>query len=238
MENEKDYGLIYGLTNPYFKGMVKIGATRNLDINKRMRVLGTAVPEPFVCAFAYKVPLDMLFTVEHTLHDTFDNCRMKGSEFFKIDPCKVDNLLHMLGKFEPMTTTVQETINIVTAEEVVKVAKRKAPNMDFVKMGLEIGSSLVYMKDHAISCKVISNKKVAYNGEAMSLSALTHQLLGTKYAVQPSPYWETEYGKPLTTLYIEYVQKQNAKAHEQFAKNAKSAADGIAQCDELINAKV
>lgn len=218
MKTENDYGLIYGLTNPYFKGMVKIGATRSLDINKRMRVLGTAVPEPFVCAFAYKVPTDILFKIEHTLHENYDYCRKQGSEFFEVDPCKVDSLLRSLGKFEPMTTAVQEVIN--TEEE-----KRKKPNMEFLKMNLEIGDSLIFVNDKGISCKVVSNKKVAYNGKEYSLSALTQQLLGRGYAVQPSPYWETEDGVLLTSLYADFVSRELAKEAALHKAVADAAAD-------------
>ncbi len=197
----ENYGLIYGLTNPYFKGMVKIGATRSLDISKRMRVLGIAVPKPFECAFAYKVPIKDLFAIENRLHKTFAHCRIAGSEFFEIDYHEVDELLRMIGKFEPMKTTVQEVIN--TEEE-----KRKKPNMDFFEMGLSVGAVLIYNNDETICCKVIAAKKVEYDSKPYSLSNLTHQLLGTKHAVRPAPLWHTEDGMSLLQLYNEALQKQ------------------------------
>lgn len=217
MENEEYYGLIYGLTNPYFKGLVKIGATRSLDINKRMRVLGIAVPVPFECAFAYKVPEVDLFDVEHTLHMTFDHCRMPGSEFFEVDPRKVEALLHKLGKFEPMKAEVQEVINTEEAE-------RKNPNMDFIKMELHVGDTLVFRENKAITCTIANNKKVAYDGQQYSLSKLTQQLRGTSYAVQPSPYWETQAGVPLIDLYNKYVREYVSCTHEKGKACAKEAA--------------
>lgn len=222
---EKDnFGLIYGLSNPYFKGMVKIGATRCLDINKRIGVLGTAVPEPFVCEFAYKVPNNILFNIEHTLHDTFDYCRMKGSEFFKIEPAKVDNLLRTLGKFEPMKSAVQEVIN--TEEE----KRKKLPNMDFCKMGLAIGDTLFWRDDRSITCTIASNKKVDFRDRhGVSLSSITQQILGKPYMVQPSPYWETDDRTPLLHLYQSYVQHAN----EELLRTQDNIANAAKECHTL-----
>jgi len=197
-----DCGLIYGLTNPYFEGMVKIGATRRLDINRRIHELGTAVPAPFACAFAYKVPHASLFEIEHTLHENYADKRIDGTEFFRVDPAKVDKLMHALGKFEPMQAAVQEAIDM-------DEAKRRLPNMDFFKMGLTTGQVLVYTKDPSVKCQVATNRKVAYNGHESSLSSLTQQLLG--YAAQPSPYWLTEDGVSLVKLYIQSLQKEAAE---------------------------
>lgn len=195
-----EYGLIYGLTNHYFPGLVKIGMTHCLDISKRIGVLNTAVPLPFECAFAYKVPNANIGKIEHLLHDNYKDKRVGSSEFFEVEPCQVDKLIGTFGKFEAVKTMVQSAIDI-------DEARRKAPNMDFIKMGLHIGETLVFTKKPTIFCKVITNKKVLFENSEYSLSHLTHQLLKTKYAVKPSPYWQTEAGVPLTTLYIEYVKQ-------------------------------
>ncbi len=192
---EDEYGLIYGLTNKYFPGLVKIGVTRDLDVSKRMRVLGTAVPEPFDCAFAYKVPRDKLFSVEHILHDAFGSCRIGNSEFFKIDPGKVDKLMLHISEFEPMRSSVQEAIK---AEEGTKRAK----NMDFPAMGLEVGSVLYFKNDRTIQCTVASKNRVNYKDKQnVSLTSITQELLGLAYSVQPSPHWFTEDGMLLIDKY-------------------------------------
>lgn len=216
-----EYGLIYGLTNPYFKGMVKIGLTHSLDISKRIHVLNTAAPLPFECAFAYKVPHDRLYSIEHVLHETYADKRVGTSEFFEVMPAKVDKLMSALGKFEPMKTMVQDTID-------VEVAKHKSPNMDFFKMGLQKGDTLVFAKNATVVCSVVSNKKVLYNGEEYSLSGLTHKLLGTKYAVQPSPYWKTAAGVYLSSLYVEYVKRETvvlAALHAQVSDSFQNVSD-------------
>lgn len=216
MDMENDYGLIYGLTNPYFKGLVKIGATRNLDVTKRMRVLGISVPAPFECAFAYKVPNDELFRIENLLHKNYAEKRIVGSEFFRVDPNEVDTLLRTLGRFEAMKSTVQ---NVIDTEE----ARKKKPIMDFFKMRLKEGDTLIFARDHSVTCTIASSKKVLYNGKEVSLSSITKDLLG--YASQPSPHWLTTDGISLAKLYIDYVQRESEslqQLHSNISETAKS----------------
>ena len=91
--------------------MVKIGMTHRTDIRHRIRELGTSVPEPFTCAYAYKVPSEELSNIEAILHDNYSDKRVGNSEFFRIKPETVDKLMRGIGKFEPMKAEVQEVIN-------------------------------------------------------------------------------------------------------------------------------
>ena len=217
-----EYGLIYLLTNRYFQGLVKIGMTRRLDISRRIHELSTAVPEPFVCANAYKVPLSRLSEIEGLLHDNYDDKRVGNSEFFAVDPVKVDKLMRCLGSFEPMRQEVQRQID--TEEE-----KRCKPRMDFYRMGLQKGQILVFERDHTITCSVSANKKVVYNGQETSLSNVTQHLLG--YPAQPSPHWMTEDGTPLSQLYIASIQKSAG----ELAGTHKALAD---ECHTLLNTHI
>ena len=48
--NNKEYGIVYLLTNPVMPGWVKIGMTTQEDIDKQMKELyTTGVPIPFEC---------------------------------------------------------------------------------------------------------------------------------------------------------------------------------------------
>lgn len=200
MENEKDYGLIYVLANQYFKGMVKIGMTRRHDIRYRIKELGTAVPVPFVCVSAYKVPTERLSAIESILHDTYQDKRIGGSEFFAVAPEKVDRLMVEIGNFEPAQEMVQMEIDL---DESKRVRKK---NMDFFKMGLNPGDTLTYIRNNDITCTIASNKTVDYcDQRGISLSCITKGLLG--YAVQPSPFWQTKDG-------IKLIDLQNGKQEE------------------------
>ena len=55
-EEQKEYGIIYVLTNPAMSGLVKIGKTSRASVDQRLNELySTGVPVPFECVFAGKV---------------------------------------------------------------------------------------------------------------------------------------------------------------------------------------
>ena len=54
-------------------------------------------------------------------------------------------------------------------------------------MGIVEGSILTYNADPSIMVKVVSDKRVEYQGEETSLTAITKTLLNSKWGVQPTP---------------------------------------------------
>ena len=64
-----EYGIVYLLTNPYMPGLVKIGMTKQEDLEKRMKELyTTGVPVAFECQFACKVNNKDCAKIERALH--------------------------------------------------------------------------------------------------------------------------------------------------------------------------
>ena len=55
-------------------------------------------------------------------------------------------------------------------------------------MGIPVGAKLKFTKDNNIEVEVSENNKIKYNGEIMSLTAITQQLLPYK-ATRPTFYW-------------------------------------------------
>lgn len=99
----------------------------------------------------------------------------------------------------------KEGISVTTidnTQQAIGGFSKKRPQMDFVKLGLQIGQTLTFKKDNSIKCTIASNRTVNYQGEDMSLTKLTIQLLQLKQAVQPSPYWLVN-GKKLSDIYDE-----------------------------------
>ena len=240
----ENYGLIYVLTNECMPDLVKIGRTTRHELKKRMNELySTGVPAPFECACAYKVEMNRLADVEKGLHSLFDEYRVpSGREFFSIKAEKVEIALNKIGNFQiadDATKEVQTEIDDVVAAD---DKKQKNPNMDFFKMGLKEGQKLVFVNskgsDHVITCTVYSYRKVWFDGQAWSLSRLTHKFVSTKWIVRPAPYWETEDGSNLLDLYIKYVENE-AKGHQSvIAKNASDLKELSAELEPIINAKV
>jgi hypothetical protein len=84
-------------------------------------------------------------------------------------------------------------------EEVALEKKSRAKNFTFSGLGIAPGTTLYYKGDQSITCVVHDDRKVLYNGEVLSLSNVSKQLLG--YHVQPTPHWLLEDGTLLFDLY-------------------------------------
>ena len=201
-----NYGIVYVLTNPAMPGLVKIGMTNKDSVDKRMKELfNTSVPVPFECEYACKVT--NCSEVEKALHIAFNPNRiLPQREFFEITPEQAIAILKLLDKSSDITQEVAEEINNdLTAMDISAGAKlkiKRRPPLNFKDMQIEYGSILIYTQDETIVVKVCSEKKVSLNGQEMSLTAVTKELLGLEYAVQPTPYW-TYNDKNLLDIYNE-----------------------------------
>jgi hypothetical protein len=188
------YGIVYLLTNPCMPGLVKIGMTTQEDIDKRMKELyTTGVPVPFECQFACKVNNKDCAKIEKALHTAFDPQRInKNREFFRINVEQAKAILELFHHTDVTEDVSEEIKNDLTDEDKAASsnAKSKRPPLNFYEMGLKKGDVLVWKDDHSISVVITSDRKVSYNGEEVSLSALSAQLKGYKVKhIQPTPHW-------------------------------------------------
>ncbi|HLF98403.1 MAG TPA: GIY-YIG nuclease family protein [Methylococcaceae bacterium] len=199
--------IVYVLTNPAMPGLVKIGKTTQVEVEERMKQLfGTGVPVPFDCAFACKVK--DASEVEKALHFAFGSVRINPNrEFFNLEPERVIAVLKLL-KVDDITAQFEKQIESdVTAidkqsSENLKAARR--PRMNFHELGIPTNSILEF-KDGKAQVKVVDEKKVEFNGEVCSLTAVTRKVLGLAddYALQPAPYWYFN-GKSVKEIYDLY----------------------------------
>jgi hypothetical protein len=89
--------------------------------------------------------------------------------------------------------------------QAAKQYKARRPNLNFAEMGIPAGAVLHFSESDA-TVTVANDRKVYLNGEQLSLTAATRQLLQLDYSVQPGQYWTYE-GKSLRDIYNEtYVQ--------------------------------
>ncbi len=186
-------GIVYVLTNEAMPGYIKIGRTGE-DLLKRMRDLdSTGIPLPFACFFAKQVA-DAEF-VEKKLHETFADVRVRHKrEFFTIDPLRVRSAMDLVTGQEvtPKDDVVQDDDDEKSLE---KARKRKA-NFNFDMVNIPHSSELVFIKDQQVTCTVIDNKKVLFEGEETSLSAAAltaARKLGYNWPSVAGPnYWTYE----------------------------------------------
>ena len=210
-----EYGIVYLLTNPVMPGLVKIGMTTQEDIDKRMKELyTTGVPVPFECKFACKVKKSDCLKIEKALHKAFDPQRVnQNREFFRINVEQAQAILELFHH-EDVTENVSEEIqNDLTDEDKAAFdsyigaqlgkidlpnkdeaasskAQAKRPPLNFYEMGLQKGDVLVWKDDPSISVTILSERKVCYEGEETSISALSAKLKGYQVKhIQPTPHW-------------------------------------------------
>ena len=202
-----NYGIVYVLTNSAMPGLVKIGMTNRDSVDARLKELfNTSVPVPFECEYACKV--ESSEKVEKALHLAFHPYRIHAQrEFFKINPEQAIAILQLLDKGKDITTEIQEEINNdltdidKAAGERMKIVRR--PPLNYLEMGIPIGSKLVFAKDDLIrEAFVCGARKITIDGKETSLTAATRELLGLQHDVQPTPYW-TFNGKNLWEIYNE-----------------------------------
>ena len=202
-----EYGIVYLLTNPYMPGLVKIGMTKQEDIDKRMKELyTTGVPVAFECQFACRVNNKDCAKIERALHTAFEPQRVnKNREFFKINVEQAKAILELFHHTDVTEDVSEEIQNDLTDDDKAASSKAQAkrPPLNFYEMGLQKGDVLVWKDDCRLTVTIISDRKVSYEGEEVSLSALSAQLKGYKVKhIQPTPHWLYK-GRLLSDIYDE-----------------------------------
>lgn len=200
-------GIVYVLANSAMPGLVKIGMITRGDIDTRMKELySTGVPVPFDCVYACEVKVSDCAKIEKALHKAFEPNRINANrEFFKIDATQATAILELFDRKDITSEVTAEIENDLTPEDKVageKIKSARRPPMNYREMGINTGGKLTFVKDSSVQVAISGDKKVSYNGEELSLTAVTKKLLGITHALQPTAYWEYE-GKNLRDIYDE-----------------------------------
>ena len=202
MINDENVGIVYVLTNPAMPGLVKIGKTSRNSVSGRLGELySTGVPVPFECEFAGRV--ENVSRVEKAFHMAFGPYRINPSrEFFEIEPEQAIALLQLMIT-EDVTPELQEEASGVDIESkaAVKRLKARRPSLNYFEMGLQEGSILEFIEG-SYTCEVISGRRVKFEDEDISLTALTQRLLETNRPLRPTRYWKYQ-GKNLSDIFNE-----------------------------------
>ena len=213
MNKSQKTGVIYILTNPSFKEYVKIGYAN--DIQKRLKQLNRSETIPFAFrVYATYTVTSRLTDIElHRLIDklnpdlraieTFDG-KERVKEFYAMSAEDAYGLLECIAKIsgtedrlQRMTPEGHEVLDEQIAEEVREVAKRGP--FRFSAYGIPVGSELVYVEDESVRVTVVDDRRIKYDGEITSVSALAQRLKGFTHPVQGT-LWFTYNGEKLTDI--------------------------------------
>lgn len=185
--------IVYVLTNESMPGLVKIGRTTN-SVEQRIKQLDTtSVALPFQCFYAAEVK-DSAF-VESKLHLAFANARVRQNrEFFRVDANQVAAAIQIgeLKDVTPKDDVVNDATDIQALQQAVEKVDRRS-RLRFSELGIPLGSVLQFAKDATVTCVVVADGQVSYEGEALSPSAAALKAirkLGFRWAaVSGSEYW-------------------------------------------------
>jgi len=134
-------GYVYILSNEAMPGYVKIGFTRQNDVQSRMRQLHTTgVPLPFECIYFARVP--DCRKVERALHFVFADDRAATSrEFFRIDPDRARAIIELVAI---QVATLSDDEQQISPEQrvAIEAVKSRAEAMTFTRLGLPVGTVL------------------------------------------------------------------------------------------------
>lgn len=197
-------GIVYVLTNPAMPGLVKIGQTKRDKIEARLKELyGTGVPLPFECRYACRVAASECAKIEKALHMAFAPNRInKNREFFEVKVEQVVAILELFHRDDITHELAEEMNQELTADDQAASAqfKSRRPRLNYLELGLHVGDTLMFIPDPTVRATIVDERKVAYQGEEYSLTALTVKLLNLPYSIQPTSYWEFN-GQNLQDIY-------------------------------------
>ena len=201
-KDSKNSGIVYLLINEAMPGLVKIGKTTRNDPQLRVDELyNSSVPVPFECVLAMRV--DDPSSVEFALHIAFGPQRVNPRrEFFKIDPEQAVAILRIIGS-EDVTPAVNETNNTISEIEraTSEGLRKRRPNLNFSEMGITSGCVLNAIEGEE-TATVVSDRKVSFRDQTMSLTRATRVCRDLSYDVNPCPYWLYS-GRRLSDIYEE-----------------------------------
>ena len=195
-------GYIYIMTNPCLHNMVKIGYATNVE-ERRKQLSTTALPTDYEIYATYETPGKL---EDKKLHKLIDNLNpdlrvSKNREFFIMEPDDAYSLLEAIATISGTLEKLQKVnLSNHTTEPLEDNAERKRlrPAVNFAKCNIPLGAELTYVEDPQVKVIVVSDRKVQYNDEITSLSALASRLKGWKAA--QGPLFFTYNGKTIAEI--------------------------------------
>ena len=212
MEEQKK-GYVYILTNPSFPEYVKIGYATNLEARIKQLNRSETIPFAFRAYAIYEVDQPLTDKELHKLIDklnpdlrTIENFdgKERVKEFYAMSAEDAYGLLECIAKIsgtldrlQRLTPEGHEILDEQIANE-VRETVRRGP-FRFSACNIPIGSQIEFIEDSSVKATVVDDRRIEYNGETTSVSALAQKLKGFDHAVQGT-LWFTYQGEKLTDI--------------------------------------
>ena len=213
MSNDTKGGVIYILTNPSFPDYVKIGYAHNIETRLKQLNRSETIPFAFRVYAVYAVESELTDKELHKLIDklnpdlrTIENFdgKERVKEFYAMSAEDAYGLLECIAKIsgtldrlQRLTPEGHEILDEQIANE-VRETVRRGP-FRFSACNIPIGSQIEFIEDSSIKATVVDDRRIEYDGETTSVSALAQKLKGFDHAVQGT-LWFTYQGEKLTDI--------------------------------------
>ena len=213
---ENNQGVIYILTNPSFPDYVKLGYAD--DIAERLKQLNRSECTPFAFRVYATYTVNKRLT-DMKLHDIIDKLnpnlraidnvegKKRVREFYAMTAEDAYQILEAIAEINGLEANLKKWFLSPKEQEDENTAKAvRLESFSFAACQLKDGDELEFVNDPSIKCYVAGNKKVLYEDNEYSLSALAKKLLGVDYGVA-GPHYFTYKGKLLCDLREEMESK-------------------------------
>ncbi len=118
------------------------------------------------------------------------NGQKRVREFYAMKPEEAYDILVAMAEIHDCQDKLQlvqpnetETKEEELAQEIDTESHEKAENFSFAKCQIPMGEEIEYYDNPNIKCKIISDRKVEYQGKEMSLTAAAKLISGKKYSI-------------------------------------------------------
>ncbi len=167
-------GYIYIMTNPALKDMVKIGYASDVEV-RRQQLSTTALPYEYEVYATYETCGNLEDKKLHRMIDKLNpDLRVsKNREFFVMSPSDAYELLEAIAT---ISGTMDKLEKVKAAEKKQQYVRK--PPVNFSKCGIPVGAELVFIEDPSVVAYVVSDRKVQYQDEITSLSAISSKIKG------------------------------------------------------------
>lgn len=205
-------GVIYILTNPSFPDYVKIGYAD--DIKTRLNQLNRSecIPFAFRVYATYEVSNRLVDLKLHNLIDQLNpnlrsietfNGKQRKREFYAMSPDEAYAILEAIAEIHGYTDRLtlwemneEEAKEQETAQEIAVEQRSRAANFTFSEARIPVGATLEFYNNPDITCTVVDDRRVNYQGEVMYLTTLAKLITGKKTGVAGPRYFKYK-GAPL-----------------------------------------
>ncbi|MBQ4215914.1 MAG: GIY-YIG nuclease family protein, partial [Bacteroidales bacterium] len=131
--------------------------------------------------------------IEKALHTAFEPQRINANrEFFRIQVEQAKAILELFHHTDVTEEVTDEIQNDLTDDDKVASikAQQKRPALNFYEMGLHKGDILKWKDEPTITVTISSERKVNYENEEVSISALSAKLKGYNVKhIAPGSHW-------------------------------------------------